>query len=78
LETDRLRLRQFTRNDIDLLVELDSDPEVMRYITFGVPTPRASYADVFLPRWCATRSRRWAASGSRHAPSRATSPRSGS
>jgi RimJ/RimL family protein N-acetyltransferase len=28
LETDRLRLRRFTADDIDLLVDLDSDPEV--------------------------------------------------
>ena len=35
LETLRLRLRQFTEDDADLLVELDSDPEVMRYITYG-------------------------------------------
>jgi RimJ/RimL family protein N-acetyltransferase len=34
LETERLVLRQFTDTDADaeLLVELDSDPEVMRYI----------------------------------------------
>jgi RimJ/RimL family protein N-acetyltransferase len=53
LETARLRLRQFTLDDVDRLVELDSDPEVMRYITFGVPTPRATYANVILPRWFA-------------------------
>ena len=40
LETPRLRLRRFTADDVDRLVELDSDPEVMRYITFGEPTPR--------------------------------------
>ncbi|HET7203044.1 MAG TPA: GNAT family N-acetyltransferase [Steroidobacteraceae bacterium] len=51
LETERLRLRHFTHDDVDLLVDLDSDPEVMRYITFGVPTPRASYVETYLPRW---------------------------
>ena len=35
LETERLRLRRFTADDADLLVELDSDPAVMRYITGG-------------------------------------------
>ena len=40
LETDRLRLRRFTVDDVDNLVELDSDPAVMRYLT-GKPTPRA-------------------------------------
>lgn len=53
LETGRLRLRRFTIGDIDLLVALDSDPEVMRFITYGVPTPRATYDDVILPRWFA-------------------------
>jgi RimJ/RimL family protein N-acetyltransferase len=51
LETGRLRLRRFGLDDVDRLVELDSDPEVMRYVTFGVPTPRASYVDTYLPRW---------------------------
>jgi RimJ/RimL family protein N-acetyltransferase len=51
LETDRLRLRHFVAGDVDLLVELDSDPEVMRYLTFGVPTPRAAYVETYLPRW---------------------------
>ena len=53
LETARLRLRHFTADDVDRLVELDSDPEVMRYITFGAPTPREQYVDDFLPRWFA-------------------------
>jgi RimJ/RimL family protein N-acetyltransferase len=51
LETLRLRLRQFTLDDTDRLVELDSDPAVMRYITFGVPTPREAYVDDILPYW---------------------------
>lgn len=38
LETDRLVLRQFTEEDAGLLLELDSDPEVMRYIgPFALP-----------------------------------------
>jgi len=53
LETGRLRLRRFTPADVDRLVELDSDPEVMRYVTYGAPTPRALYEEVFLPRWFA-------------------------
>jgi RimJ/RimL family protein N-acetyltransferase len=51
LETERLRLRRFTHDDLDRLVELDSDPEVMRYITGGAPTPRIAYETVYLPRW---------------------------
>jgi RimJ/RimL family protein N-acetyltransferase len=53
LETGRLRLRRFTADDTDRLVALDSDPEVMRHITYGVPTPRATYEEVILPRWFA-------------------------
>lgn len=37
LETDRLLLRRFTADDIDLIVELDGDPEVKRYIDNGAP-----------------------------------------
>ena len=50
LETDRLYLRQFTPADVDNLVELDSDPEVMRYLTGGRPTPREQVEQVVLPR----------------------------
>jgi RimJ/RimL family protein N-acetyltransferase len=39
-ETQRLVLRPLTLDDVDPLVALDSDPEVMRYITGGRPTPR--------------------------------------
>ena len=35
LKTSRLYLRQFTPQDLPLLLELDSDPEVMRYINGG-------------------------------------------
>ncbi|MFI1100927.1 GNAT family N-acetyltransferase [Streptomyces melanogenes] len=42
LTTDRLVLRPFTDTeaDLDLVVELDSDPEVMRYLTGGRPMTR--------------------------------------
>jgi RimJ/RimL family protein N-acetyltransferase len=50
LETERLRLRPFTADDVDNLVELDSDPEVMRYINGGRPTPREDVERVILPR----------------------------
>ncbi|MEU8578635.1 GNAT family N-acetyltransferase [Streptomyces asoensis] len=39
LETERLTLRRFTADDADLLIELDSDPAVMRYLSGGAPTP---------------------------------------
>jgi RimJ/RimL family protein N-acetyltransferase len=41
LVTERMRLRPITLDDVDLLVDLDSDPAVMRFISGGVPTPRA-------------------------------------
>jgi RimJ/RimL family protein N-acetyltransferase len=53
LETGRLRLRRFVPADADLLVELDADPEVMRYITYGKPTPRSAYVETYMPRWFA-------------------------
>lgn len=51
LETSRLRLRRFTMADVDLLVDLDSDPEVMHFISGGVPTTRSEIAEVVLPYW---------------------------
>ncbi|MGC5017456.1 GNAT family N-acetyltransferase [Micromonospora sp. DT47] len=50
LETARLRLRRFTMADVDHLVELDGDPEVMRFLTNGRPTPLATVRDELLPR----------------------------
>ncbi len=53
LETERLILRQFTEADLDNLVELDSDPAVMRFINGGQPTPRARIQHDYLPWWMA-------------------------
>jgi RimJ/RimL family protein N-acetyltransferase len=50
LETERLILRRFTLDDVEHLVELDSDPEVMRYLTGGRPTPREMISNETLPR----------------------------
>ncbi len=49
LETERLILRRFTPDDADLLVELDSDPEVMRYLSGGKATPRDEIENEILP-----------------------------
>jgi RimJ/RimL family protein N-acetyltransferase len=38
-ETSRLCLRPIEWKDVDLLVELDNDPEVMRFLT-GRPSTR--------------------------------------
>ena len=45
LETERLTLREFTLDDIESLVDLDSDPDVMRYITDGRPQNEAHQRD---------------------------------
>jgi len=49
LETERLVLRQFTLDDVDNLVELDSDPGVMHFITGGRATPRDEIENDILP-----------------------------
>jgi len=49
LSTERLLLRRFAPADLELLVELDSDPLVMRRITGGRPTPRSEVVDDVLP-----------------------------
>src|SRR4051794_2605418 len=54
LRTERLVLRRFTTDDADLLAELDSDPEVMRYITGGRATPRDEIVNEVLPAFLST------------------------
>jgi RimJ/RimL family protein N-acetyltransferase len=49
LDTDRLVLRRFTDADVDNLVELDSDSEVMRFLTNGRPTTREAIEHETLP-----------------------------
>ncbi len=51
LETERLILRRLTLDDVDNLYALDSDPEVMRYLSGGAPTPREMIAQEVLPRF---------------------------
>jgi RimJ/RimL family protein N-acetyltransferase len=53
LRTDRLILRPFTAEDLDDLVDLDSDPDVMRFINGGVPTPREEVECEVLPHFLA-------------------------
>ena len=53
LETERLQLRRFTADDADLLVELDSDPAVMRFISGGRATARSEIESEMLPWWLA-------------------------
>jgi RimJ/RimL family protein N-acetyltransferase len=51
LETERLVLRRITGDDVDAFVELDGDPEVMRYITGGRTTPREEIEHEYIPAW---------------------------
>jgi RimJ/RimL family protein N-acetyltransferase len=53
LQTERLVLRRFTESDVDNLVALDSDPDVMHYITGGRPTPREELRDDYIPTYLA-------------------------
>ncbi|WP_329042276.1 GNAT family N-acetyltransferase [Streptomyces sp. NBC_00178] len=49
LESERLTLRPLAAADADLLIELDSDPAVMRYLTGGAPTPPEEVRDLVIP-----------------------------
>jgi RimJ/RimL family protein N-acetyltransferase len=49
LNTERLVLQRFTGDDIDNLVELDGDPEVMRFINGGRAMPRDEIENDVLP-----------------------------
>lgn len=51
LETDRLILRRFTDADFDRLVDLDSDPQVTRFITGGTPEFDQSMLDAWLRQY---------------------------
>jgi RimJ/RimL family protein N-acetyltransferase len=53
LQTERLVLRRFTTDDVDRLVELDSDPEVMRHINGGRPTSQEEIEGDILPAFLA-------------------------
>ena len=53
LETDRLVLRRFTVADTDNLVNLDADPDVMRFVTGGISTSREEIQMEFLPAFLA-------------------------
>jgi RimJ/RimL family protein N-acetyltransferase len=50
LETERMYFRQFREEDGRLLFELDGDPEVMRFISKGRPTPLAKIQNETVPR----------------------------
>jgi RimJ/RimL family protein N-acetyltransferase len=49
MRTARLDLRAFELSDVDRLVELDGDPDVMRFINGGRATPRPVIVERTLP-----------------------------
>jgi RimJ/RimL family protein N-acetyltransferase len=49
LQTERLVLRAFTENDVDHLYQLNSDPDVMWFLTGGEPTPRDEVRNRIIP-----------------------------
>lgn len=51
LETERLILRYFTEADAENLFQLDSDPEVMRFINGGKPTDYQVIQTQVLPKF---------------------------
>jgi len=51
METERVALRRFTEADVDNLFDLDGDPEVMRFTTGGIATPREVIQNETLPRF---------------------------
>ena len=57
IETDRLILRPFVLDDVENLVSLDADPDVMRFINGGEPTPRDEVEREILPHFLALQAR---------------------
>jgi RimJ/RimL family protein N-acetyltransferase len=51
LETRRMYFRQFQETDAALLFELDSDPQVMRFINRGKSTPLAKIQNEIIPKF---------------------------
>ncbi len=51
LQTDRLQLEWIRSADLEDLLELDSDPEVMRFLTGGMPHDRQTIASEILPKY---------------------------
>jgi RimJ/RimL family protein N-acetyltransferase len=51
LETDRLLLRRFTSQDVDNLIDLNSDPEVMRFVPEAACTTRHEIETEYLPAY---------------------------
>jgi RimJ/RimL family protein N-acetyltransferase len=51
LETERVTLRRFTMNDVELLFELHNDPDVVAFVSPGVVETREEIAGDILPAY---------------------------
>jgi len=63
IETDRLLLRTFTEGDVDLIFQLNSDPDVTKYTcdpTFDLADAEKNLHDVILPQYALYNYGRWA------------------
>lgn len=49
LETERMNIRQFTKEDAQNIFELDGDPEVMKFLTNGRGTSMETITEKILP-----------------------------
>ena len=52
IKTKRIYLRRFTKNEADLLFQLDGDADVMKYITLGIPRTMDEVIEKSMPRYC--------------------------
>ena len=50
IKTERIYLKRFREDDTDLLFQLDSDSDVMKYITLGVPRTIEEVVEKSMPR----------------------------
>jgi len=48
--TNRISLKKFQKDDLDLLFQLEGDPDVMKYITLGIPRTRKEIIEKSMPR----------------------------
>src|SRR5581483_3272287 len=63
IETDRLRLRMFTSDDLDSFAAMLADPDVMRYVEDGQPKDRSvaeKALNSMIAHWQRHRFGRWA------------------
>jgi len=50
IKTERIYFKIFSEDDTDLLFQLDGDPDVMKYITLGVPRTIEEVIEKSMPR----------------------------